>query len=184
MIQDMLREQGLTIGQLDAVAISKGPGSYTGLRIGTSVAKGICYALGKPLVAVPTLQSIAAGMKALHGAPAVFCPMIDARRMEVYMAIYDNDLNEIHEVVPQILDDNSPSLFAKYDSICFAGDGSQKAKAVLPLANAAWLDVQASARWMCGLAHERFVDEKIENTAYFTPFYLKEFQATTPRKKV
>jgi len=186
MIDELLKELGLTPKQLDAIAVSKGPGSYTGLRIGASVAKGMCYALDIPLIAISTLKALAWGIREEYGnnANTLYCPMIDARRMEVYATIVDADLHAIIEDVPVILDDNSFSELLKENTIVFAGDGSEKSKTVLTSQNARFIDTLASARWMCELSESAYQSKTFADTAYFAPFYLKEFQTTVPRKKV
>jgi len=186
MIEELLKEQKLTPKQLDAVAVSMGPGSYTGLRIGASVAKGMCYALEIPLIAVSTLKAMAWGIRETYGIKTntLYCPMIDARRMEVYATIVDAELQAILEDVPVILDDSSFSEFLNDNTIVFAGDGCEKSKIVITSQNAKFIDILASARWMCELSENSYQLKTFADTAYFAPFYLKEFQTTVPRKKV
>ena len=186
MIEELLKEQKLTPKQLDAVAVSMGPGSYTGLRIGASVAKGMCYALEIPLIAVSTLKAMAWGIRETYGIKTntLYCPMIDARRMEVYATIVDAELQAILEDVPVILDDSSFSEFLNDNTIVFAGDGCEKSKIVITSQNSKFIDILASARWMCELSENSYKLKNFADTAYFAPFYLKEFQTTVPRKKV
>ena len=186
MIDELLQEQGLIPQQLDAIAVSKGPGSYTGLRIGASVAKGLCYAMDKPLIVISTLKAIAWSIRETFGIKnnTLYCPMIDARRMEVYATIVDCDLNAIMEDVAVLLDEQTFSDLLKENTIIFAGDGSEKSKTILTSPNAKFVNTLASARWMCELAEKAFQEKVFADTAYFAPFYLKEFQTTVPRKKL
>ncbi|MDR1527936.1 MAG: tRNA (adenosine(37)-N6)-threonylcarbamoyltransferase complex dimerization subunit type 1 TsaB [Dysgonamonadaceae bacterium] len=178
------RKQNLSI---DAVAVSAGPGSYTGLRIGISEAKGLCYGFGIPLIAVPTLKILA--LQTLHRAPCLtdplFCPMIDARRMEVYAAIYDTHFNEIRPVQADIIDENSYKEYLAKQPVVFAGNGSDKCRPVIHSSNAVFVEnIYPSARVMIPLAEEAFARKEFVDVAYFEPFYLKEFQATMARNKV
>lgn len=185
--EHVLKEAGLDFHDLDAVAVSKGPGSYTGLRIGVSTAKGFCYALDKPLIAIGTLKALAAGMINKFEDPKdhLFSPMIDARRMEVYYALFDDRLNEVRNTRAEIIDSNSfDDIFSKQKMV-FAGDGSEKCKTFLGYnSNAIFLnDLLPSARYMISLSEQAFKKEKFENVAYFEPFYLKDFVAGIPRVK-
>jgi tRNA threonylcarbamoyladenosine biosynthesis protein TsaB len=179
-----------SFSDLDAIAVSMGPGSYTGLRIGVAAAKGLCYALNKPLIAVQTLQSMAAGInyelknKNLNNA-ALVCPMIDARRMEVYCAVYDGENKEVREVRAEIVDEFSFQEFLAGDTVVFGGGGAGKCRLSLGNhPNAFFLEeFQASAQFMIGFATEKFKQQKVENLAYFEPFYLKDFVAGKPRVK-
>ncbi|MDR0541462.1 MAG: tRNA (adenosine(37)-N6)-threonylcarbamoyltransferase complex dimerization subunit type 1 TsaB [Dysgonamonadaceae bacterium] len=175
------RERGLAI---DAVAVSAGPGSYTGLRIGISEAKGLCYGLGIPLIAVPTLKIIAC--RILQQRPGGYaCPMIDARRMEVYAALYDARLNEIRMVQADSIDENSYSGYLEKQTVIFAGNGSDKCRTVIRSPNAVFLEnIYPTAQAMIPLAEAAFARREFADTAYFEPFYLKEFQATVGRNKV
>jgi tRNA threonylcarbamoyladenosine biosynthesis protein TsaB len=187
MIQELMEETGVKPTDFSAVAVSMGPGSYTGLRIGASVAKGMCYALKIPLIAVSTLKAIAWGTRYSFGSSlqdVLFCPMIDARRMEVYTALFDADLQVLEPDKALILTPESfDESFQKY-TVVFSGDGSVKTKTILTNQNAVYSDVLASARWMVSLADEAYQTKQFADTAYFVPYYLKEFQTTTPRKKV
>lgn len=186
MIEELLQECNVDVSSLHAVSVSYGPGSYTGLRIGVSVAKGMCYALQIPLIAVSTLQTIAYGIKKESGdnAETLFCPMIDARRMEVYTALYNDHLDVLIPDQALILDEHSFREQVKSQKIICAGDGSEKAKTVLTHPNFTFVSTLASARWMCELAKLKYDKQQFEDVAYFTPFYLKEFQTTVPRKKI
>ena len=172
----LLKEQGIA---LDAVAVSGGPGSYTGLRIGVSTAKGLCYALGCKLIAVDTLKVIATAFKQSEPANMVICPLIDARRMEVYTAMYDCALNEISPAEAKIIDENS---FADIDHpIYFCGSGAEKCSKVIQNPNAKFdTTVKPLATMMVELAEEAYRDNQFEDVAYYEPFYLKEFY--TPQK--
>jgi tRNA threonylcarbamoyladenosine biosynthesis protein TsaB len=170
--------------KIDAVAVSAGPGSYTGLRIGVSEAKGLCYGLGIPLIAIPTLKIMASQVETPYRA-SLRCPMIDARRMEVYAAVYDNHLNEVRPVQADIIDENSYQELLEKHTIAFFGNGSDKCRPVIQSPNAVFIpDIYPTAQAMISLAEEAFVQQDFVDTAYFEPFYLKEFQATVAKNKV
>jgi tRNA threonylcarbamoyladenosine biosynthesis protein TsaB len=188
-MEEVIREAGIALSDLDAVAVSEGPGSYTGLRIGVAAAKGLCYALDKPLIGMSTLLTMATGMS---GSPArdgehglLFCPMIDARRMEVYCAIYDGKGHEIRETRAEIVDENSFMEYLGKNKIVFAGDGAMKCRTVLDKhPNAVFAeDFQTSAKFMIPLSEAGFSQNKFEDLAYFEPYYLKDFIAGKPRVK-
>lgn len=176
-IEEVIKQSGITLKQLDAVAVSKGPGSYTGLRIGVSTAKGLCYALEKPLIAINTLQHLSLALTLKDGELA--CPMIDARRMEVYCAIYDQQGKELMPTSAEIIDEHSFADFLKEHKVIFAGDGAAKCKDVLSKkSNAIFVDnVFPSAKNMITLSEKAFQEKQFENLAYFEPFYLKDFVA-------
>ncbi|HLG04165.1 MAG TPA: tRNA (adenosine(37)-N6)-threonylcarbamoyltransferase complex dimerization subunit type 1 TsaB [Bacteroidia bacterium] len=176
-IEEVMREAQLEFSGLDAVAVSMGPGSYTGLRIGVSAAKGICYAVQKPLIAVGTLEAMAWGMKREAAAGDLLCPMIDARRMEVYCAVYATDLSEVEAVKPVILDANSFDALLKTRTIRFSGDGSFKAKPLLAHhSNARFTEAgMPSARNMAIPASKKLKEKNFVDLAYFEPFYLKTY---------
>lgn len=187
-IDEMLRECGLLPAQLDAVSVSKGPGSYTGLRIGVSTAKGICWALDKPLISVGTPKAMALGMSQKYTQPEklpiLFAPMIDARRMEVYTGLFDENLHNIKPVYAAIIDENTFEEFIDGHIICFAGDGAEKCKAVLTHPNFRFLhDFDASAAYLAPLAATKFAAGNFEDLAYFEPYYLKDFVAGKPNVK-
>lgn len=172
---------------LDAVAVSCGPGSYTGLRIGVSMAKGICYGREVPLIAVPTLKVLSVPVLLYQELPenALICPMIDARRMEVYSAIYDRALQEVKPVSADIIDENSYLEYLEKQPIYFMGNGSEKCKEKITHPNAHFItDINPQARLMAPLAERAFLDEDFVDVAYFEPFYLKEFVASIPKKKL
>jgi tRNA threonylcarbamoyladenosine biosynthesis protein TsaB len=189
-IDAIMKAAGMAFSALDAVAVSKGPGSYTGLRIGVSTAKGICYAVDKPLIAVGTLQSMAAGAKigmesrlvgtpsqGTPSLPALLCPMIDARRMEVYTGLYDMNLKPAREIKAEIITDASFTQELDQNQVWFFGDGADKCKAVLGNhPNAHFIaDYQLSASFMIKLAEEKFNRQEFEDVVYFEPYYLKDF---------
>lgn len=191
LISQLLKQTNLSMHDIAAVAISMGPGSYTGLRIGASTAKGICYATGKPLIAVSTLQTIAFGaidwckQQSIDTANALFCPMIDARRMEVYTALFSAQGEAITAVEPHIIEPHSFANQLLSKTVYFCGDGAEKCSGVISSPSAQFLPlVQTSAQWMSQLAYQKFCAQQFEDVAYFEPFYLKEFQTTTPKKKV
>jgi len=168
--------------KLDAVAVSEGPGSYTGLRIGVSLAKGLCFGWDIPLIALPTLKVMATR---LAPSASYLCPMIDARRMEVYAALYDGNLQELEPVRAIIIDENSYQNLLSQKEIIFFGSGAEKCKTAIHSPNAIFMDeVYPLASDMINEAEKAFISKKFVNTAYFEPFYLKEFQATTPKNKV
>jgi len=185
-IREVLKETGIALSDLDAVAVSKGPGSYTGLRIGVSTAKGLCYSLDKPLIAVSTLQAMARRrVENKSEIPILYCPMIDARRMEVYTAFYDLDNNEVRKTSADIIDENSYADVLDKNKIVFFGDGAAKCKDALSHhANAIFMDdIFPSAKNMIPLSEKAFNDEQFEDVAYFEPYYLKDFIAGLPSGK-
>jgi len=181
-IDDLLKENSISYGQLDAIAVSSGPGSYTGLRIGVSTAKGLCFAMDKPLIAVETLEAMADGLITeiqLAGTDVLLCPMIDARRMEVYTAIFDTQGNRIKHTSAEIIDENSFDDLLKDRTILFFGDGAAKCQAVLGgNTHAQFITVFSnSAAYLTRKAYEKFSAGQFEDVAYFEPFYLKDFIA-------
>lgn len=180
----ILKENNLTVAQLDAISISMGPGSYTGLRIGVSLSKGLCFGAGKPLIAVNTLQALAQSVSTRIKEDAWYCPMIDARRMEVYTAFFDNENRIIMETKAEIIDATSFADILATHKVYFFGDGSNKIKDTLTSPNACYLDgIETSATNMAVISEQKFKAGQFEDIAYFEPFYLKDFIATTPRKK-
>lgn len=183
-IEEVLREAGREMRDLDAVAVSMGPGSYTGLRIGVSVAKGICYALGIPLIAVPTLQAMALRARSTTEGDSLLCPMIDARRMEVYTAIFDQNNLEVRPTEALIIDEHSFTTELQESTISYFGDGAEKCRKILDSSGMVYLpDIYPSARDIAVLAFEKFTDSKFEDVAYFEPYYLKDFIAGKPKVK-
>ncbi|MGZ2368935.1 tRNA (adenosine(37)-N6)-threonylcarbamoyltransferase complex dimerization subunit type 1 TsaB [Ancylomarina sp. YFZ004] len=192
-IDSILKENQLTPGDLDAVAVSMGPGSYTGLRIGVSTAKGLCYGSSLPLIAVSTLQAMTAPLLknkdiiSQLGDPeaSIFCPMIDARRMEVYTAFYSFKNEEIRKVSAEIIDEESFVSDLDKSEIVFFGDGSAKCQSSLQSQNAIFVDdITPTAIGMIQLSEAKYKTKAFEDVAYFEPFYLKDFVATTPRKNI
>ncbi len=168
---------------LEAVAVSCGPGSYTGLRIGVSMAKGLCYALGIPLVFVPTLRILAqAVQEEAFAKDAYVCPMIDARRMEVYTQVYNADGKSLNEVQAMIVDEESFNNIPEDKSLILIGDGAAKCMPVIQRKNIIYKEVTLQAEYMIRHALEAFREYRFEDIAYCEPFYLKEFQATIPTK--
>ncbi len=184
-VTEVLEAAGLGFKDLDAVAVSKGPGSYTGLRIGVSSAKGLCYALDIPLIAIETLEMMAAGFLTENNAyTGLVCPMIDARRMEVYTAIFDASFHKKEETSARIIDETSFAELLAQNQITFIGDGAAKCMETIGHAHA-HLDESNfnSATYMSALAERAFNEKRFEDTAYFEPFYLKDFVLTQPKKK-
>lgn len=170
---------------LDAVAVSEGPGSYTGLRIGVSMAKGVAYGRNVPLLAIPTLQLLCVPVLLYHEEipeNSLLVPMIDARRMEVYSAIYDRSLKEIRQIQADIVDSNTYLEYLERGPVVFFGNGSNKCKDVISHPNAIFIDnIHPLACNEAPLAEQRIRRNEIASTAYFEPFYLKDFQATKPK---
>ena len=181
-IEQVLKQSNKTMRDLNAIAVSMGPGSYTGLRIGVSTAKGLCYALDIPLIAVNTLEAMASGFKSkcFSVQPnTVFCPMIDARRMEVYCAIFDDSLKVLMPTEAKIIDENSFREVLKSNVVYFFGDGAAKCEDILGLNSNARVmdDYQNSAKDLTLPALEKFENKDFVDVAYFEPFYLKDFIA-------
>jgi tRNA threonylcarbamoyladenosine biosynthesis protein TsaB len=193
-IEEIFRENDFDPKQLDAVAVSKGPGSYTGLRIGVSVAKGLCYSLRIPLIATGTLDAMGIYTARnreqflpadFSGNQILFCPMIDARRMEVYTKLVDAEGKEREPVSAQIIDENSFSSWLNEYNILFFGNGAAKCRQTLNHPNALFLGpLKVSARFMIKLAQEKYNKQEFEDVAYFEPFYLKNFIVTIPKNKM
>lgn len=188
---ELLEENKLGMEDLDAVAVSMGPGSYTGLRIGVSAAKGFCYALNIPLIAVGTLHAMALGSIEIAKSQGdlesgiIFCPMIDARRMEVYAAMFDENGKEIRETKAEIIDETSYHDELQKDRVIFSGNGSDKCKEVLSHNPKALFQAlnKPSAKFMIPIAIDKYRNNQFEDVAYFEPFYLKNFVAGLPRVK-
>ena len=185
-IAEVMEMAAIKYADLDAVAVSKGPGSYTGLRIGVSTAKGLCFALDKPLIAINTLKMMANGYLLQHpNFGGLLCPMIDARRMEVFTAVFDHHLNEVENTHAKIVDEKSFVLELQNNYVSFIGDGAEKCKVVIDNPNAHFhLENYNSAAFMSNLAYAAYQSAEFEDVAYFEPFYLKDFVFTTPKKKV
>ncbi|RHJ78103.1 tRNA (adenosine(37)-N6)-threonylcarbamoyltransferase complex dimerization subunit type 1 TsaB [Parabacteroides sp. AM08-6] len=180
----VLKQKG---GQLDAVAVSSGPGSYTGLRIGVSVAKGLCFGSGIPLISVPTLEIMAhtAIKRNNETADCLYCAMLDARRMEVYAAIYDASLRIVRKTAADIVGVDTYIDCLNKGKVCFFGNGAMKCKDVITSSNAVFMDdIVPLAVEIVPLAERAFEAGDFVDVAYFEPFYLKEFQATIAKNKV
>lgn len=172
-IQQAVENTGIQITDLAAIAVSKGPGSYTGLRIGVSAAKGLAYALKIPLIAVPTLQALAFQVKTDYG---FIIPLLDARRMEVYTAVYDNNHREVGATKAEILIEKSFDYYLNKQQVCFIGNGVKKTQSIINHPNANFIEEKLpSAKEMCALSHIAFENKSFEDVAYFEPFYLKDF---------
>ncbi|PTM11449.1 MAG: tRNA (adenosine(37)-N6)-threonylcarbamoyltransferase complex dimerization subunit type 1 TsaB [Bacteroidetes bacterium] len=180
-IDEVLSEAKISPSQLDAIAVSKGPGSYTGLRIGVSAAKGLCYALNKPLISISTLEALAHQVKINEG---IIVPMLDARRLEVYSAIFDASYNQIRETQAQVLDEASFRGFLNNTKVTFIGNGVAKTKELITHNNAIFIDDKLpSANEMSQLSYNKYKKNDIEDVAYFEPYYLKDFVALKPKTK-
>lgn len=191
---ELMREHGIGPDELSAVAVARGPGSYTGLRIGVSFAKGMCYSLGIPLIAVDSLESLARVAAENHEAGlfevrdwdgALLCPMIDARRMEVYAEVFDTRFDSLSGVFAEVVTADS---FAQYlnsgrEMLVF-GDGAAKTVGVLPPGSVRLVEAAASSRGLCAVAERKLAVGETEDVAYFEPFYLKDFVVTTSKKKM
>ncbi len=191
-VDELLKETGIAPDDLSAVAVGKGPGSYTGLRIGVSFAKGLCYGLKKPLIAIGSLDALTEVAREDHKAGiisvedwdnALLCPMVDARRMEVYTRIFDTDGHALNEVSAEIINENSFEKFRLTGRpFIIFGNGARKCEELLK--GAKFVEVTPSARGLARLAQEALDAGKTEDIAYFEPFYLKDFVVTTSKKKL
>jgi tRNA threonylcarbamoyladenosine biosynthesis protein TsaB len=190
-VDELLTENNIDPQQIDAVAVGEGPGSYTGLRIGVSFAKGLCYGLGKPLIAVSSLASLAAVAIEDYKAGIIdienwdsarLCPMIDARRMEVYTQVFDSKANPLSSVTAEVVDENTLAEHrAATDHFVVFGSGAAKCAEIL---GAELIDVTPSVRGMATIAEQKFADGDFADVAYFEPYYLKDFVVTTSKKKL
>ncbi len=186
-IGEAMAEAGIGYNELSGVAVSRGPGSYTGLRIGVSAAKGICYGADIPLIALDTLLIMARGLlrNIADNDGLLLCPMIDARRMEVYTALYDTAGTRVKDITAEIIDNDSFKDYLDERKIIFFGDGSGKCRDTLKHPNAVFIEgIYPSACYMAQLSFKAFAEKIFEDTAYFEPFYLKDFLATTPKNKM
>lgn len=184
-IQYLCQASGITMQEIKSVAISKGPGSYTGLRIGTSTAKGICYGLDAQLIAVNTLEAMAHGISKYFDQETLLCPMLDARRMEVYCLAMINDGKILEPTNARIIDENSFQNLLDKNKVVFFGNGAIKCKSILGNHNNAIFidDIYPSAIQIGELAWEKHQNASYEDLAYFEPFYLKDFIAKKPSSK-
>lgn len=189
LIESLCADAGFSLNTIDAMAVSSGPGSYTGLRIGISTAKGICYALNKPMIAINSLEVLAWQMQKIHSLPisssAWLCPMIDARRMEVYTSFFDLEMHPQSEIVAEIITDQSFLNVLNTRQVIFAGNGADKCTETIVHPNAIFIaNCNPLAHHMAQPAHKAFQSGRFEDVAYMEPFYLKDFVATTPKNKV
>ncbi len=180
-ILEVMASADRQLKEIDAVAVSKGPGSYTGLRIGVSAAKGLCYALDKPLISVPTLESLARQVDLTDD--GMIIPLLDARRMEVYSAVYNSRYEEVRETRAEVIEPHSFEQYLEGNKVCFLGDGAEKTKEVIQHPNAVFIGNRfPSAREMAAIAEKKAQDRQFEDLAYFEPFYLKDFVAGKPKR--
>ncbi len=187
LMKNAVEHAGYALADLDAVAVAKGPGSYTGLRVSVSTAKGLCYALDKPLIAIETLTAMTAQITDYYPKGYLFCPMIDARRMEVFAAVYNAQLQFTLPTRAVILDENSFADLLQESAVVFFGDGAAKCRPLLDShSNAHFPDqsIEPSARTVGMLASKAYAAGQFEDLTSFEPYYLKDFVGTTPRKKV
>lgn len=178
-INEVLNSAQISRDELHAIAVSKGPGSYTGLRIGVSAAKGLCYALDIPLISVPTLEILARKVELQKGC---IVAMLDARRMEVYSAVFDTNYKCIEPTSAKVLDTSSYNDILQNQPVYFVGNGVEKIQKIINHPNAHFNNQLPSAQQMCGLSFSKFQAENFENLAYFEPFYLKDFIAIPSKK--
>ncbi len=178
-IKQVTDEVGIELSDIEAVAVSKGPGSYTGLRIGVSAAKGLCFALDIPLISVNTLQVLAVSISISEG---VIIPLLDARRMEVYSSVFNSKNESLREVKAEIISEDSFKEYLNSQKVYFVGDGIEKCKGIITHENAMFIDDKLpSANEMASLSFEKLKKNDIEDVAYFEPFYLKDFVAIKPK---
>ncbi|WP_194532582.1 tRNA (adenosine(37)-N6)-threonylcarbamoyltransferase complex dimerization subunit type 1 TsaB [Zobellia nedashkovskayae] len=181
-IQEVLKEVNIDASELDAIAVSKGPGSYTGLRIGVSAAKGLCFALDIPLISIATLSSMAAQI--ISSDIDYIIPVLDARRMEVYSAVFDKDKNEVRTTEAEIIEENSFSEYLEKGKVILVGSGAEKCKTMLSHANFSYnTTIVPSANEMVQLSYKKFKAGEFEDVAYFEPYYLKDFMLQQKKKK-
>jgi len=186
-VEEALKSVNDKLIKLDAVAVSSGPGSYTGLRIGVSMAKGLCFGYNIPLISIPTLNILAytAIQQNRLDSSGLYCAMLDARRMEVYSAIYDAKLDVVRKTEAEVITVDSYSSYLEKAEVCFFGDGAAKCKELITSPNAYFLDdIHPLAINMIPLAEKAWSKSQFEDVAYFEPYYLKEFQATVAKNKV
>lgn len=184
-IIEVLKEAGYTPGELEAIAVSKGPGSYTGLRIGVSTVKGMCFALDKPLIAIDTLEILARQYVVEDSSNDFIVPLIDARRMEVYSAVFDFNYNKLRQTEAEIINPESFKDYLKEAKVHFIGDGAAKCKGVITHPNAVFTEeiLYPSANEMATIATKKYKAGDFENLAYFEPFYLKDFIGVKSRRQ-
>ncbi len=180
-IAQILEKNAITPNQLTAIAVSKGPGSYTGLRIGVSAAKGLCYALDIPLISVSTLEALAHQVSVPSG---FIIPLLDARRMEVYSAVFSSEYKAIREIKAEVIDATSFARYLEQDKVYFIGNGVAKTAEVISHKHAIFKKGKLpSARTISSIAYAKYVNNDLEDVAYFEPYYLKDFIAIKPKKR-
>lgn len=179
LVKEVLDAQGMGVKDCDAVCVGSGPGSYTGLRVGVSTAKGLAFGAGKPLLAVGTLDILAAGVE---GEYKYIVPMIDARRMEVYTAVYSSAGERLTPIEAKVIEGESFADYLSAGPVLFVGDGALKCREVIRHPKAEFREAAPLARFMAPLAQKAYAEGRFENLAYFEPFYLKDFVATVSRK--
>lgn len=191
LINNLLSRNNFSVSLIDAVSVSQGPGSYTGLRIGTSVAKGLCYALGKPLIAVNTLEVLCyaalseVSVRKHLSSTSLLCPMIDARRMEVYMQLFDSSVMPVSAIEAKIVASETFSEMLKERRLIFFGSGADKVEFLYNTANAIFVkNIRPLARFMIEPAYAAYENKRFVDVAYFEPYYLKNFVATRPSKNL
>lgn len=172
-IKKLIADAGLSVKDLEAIAVTIGPGSYTGLRVGLSAAKGLCFALNIPLIGINTLDVMADAVKKEDA--DFYCPVIDARRMEVFMAVYNKDMGTIINPCAMIIEENSFDSLLASGKIIFSGNGSEKIRKIICHPNAIFKNLTTTAADMAGLSENKFAEKKFADTAYTEPFYIKEF---------
>lgn len=182
MIETLLEECGFEFEQVDAIAVSEGPGSFTGLRIGASVAKGLAFGRDIPLIAVSTLAALAFGAKSQMQESGLIIAMLDARRMEVYREVFNQHLTSISRLNSEIIDEESFLEFLDTGKVYFVGDAVSKISKVIVHPNAVFLDLEISADYIGVLAHDKYQIGEVADLAYFVPNYLKEFKALQSKK--
>ena len=185
-IDEMFKAAGLSVKDCKAVAVSSGPGSYTGLRVGVSLAKGLCFGAGIPLIGVGTLDLIVNQALDLYNneRPDYIVPMIDARRMEVYQTVYDGNANRIGEIEPLILEAGSYQDLLSKGKVLFCGDGCEKFQSIISNPNAQFLPCRPEARYMTKIARRKYLASDFEDVAYMEPFYLKDFRIGQSKKNI
>nr|WP_298794142.1 tRNA (adenosine(37)-N6)-threonylcarbamoyltransferase complex dimerization subunit type 1 TsaB [uncultured Allomuricauda sp.] len=180
-IKEALDEASFSFSDLDAIAVSKGPGSYTGLRIGVSAAKGLCFSLDLPLISVPTLQSMASQVSLKEGELVI--PVLDARRMEVYSSVFDADFKEVRETKAEIITEDSFGDYTSFQKVHIVGSGAEKCEEILKQGNFQFdTSIVPSAREMASISFKKFQENTLEDVAYFEPYYLKDFVMQTKKK--
>lgn len=186
-VQEVLNEKGLSVKELDAVCVGRGPGSYTGLRVGVSTAKGLCFGAGLPLLSAGTLDVLVREAHRLGVVPEgchAIVPMVDARRMEVYAAVFSPDGRQLSETKPVVVGPDSFTAELAEGPVLFIGDGALKCRETIQSPNAFFAEAFPTAMAMAPLAEAAFHEKRFEDVAYFEPFYLKDFVATVSRKKL